>query len=136
MAVHRFQPEVYHITIGSHEPVLRIADGDTVITTTVDARGRNERGEVVAPRSNPQTGPFYIEGAEVGDTLAVHFDRLIPNRDTGWSATVLASNVVDPGFVHELPRDAPLAEWEIDRERGTATLASPETRLGRLTLPI
>ena len=22
---------------------------------------------------NPQTGPFYVEGAEPGDTLALHF---------------------------------------------------------------
>ena len=25
------------------------------------------------PFLNPQTGPFYIEGAEPGDTVAVHF---------------------------------------------------------------
>jgi amidase len=136
MAVHRFHPEVYHITIGSHEPALRIADGDTVITTTVDALGFDEKGQQVAPRSNPQTGPFYVEGAEEGDTLAVRFDRLWPNRTRGCSATSLAPNVVDPGFVRELPRDAPMAEWEIDLERGVATLARPDTRLGRLTLPI
>jgi amidase len=136
MAIHRFIPEVYHNTIGSHEPALRIADGDTVITTTVDARGYDERGQEVAPRSNPQTGPFYVEGAEVGDTLAVHFDRLWPNRSTGWSATILAPNVVDPAFVRSLPQDRPMAEWELDLERGTATLVRPETRLGRLTLPI
>jgi amidase len=29
-----------------------------------------------------------------------------------------------------------MSEWEVDRERGTATLVRPETKLGRLTLPI
>src|SRR5918912_995940 len=99
MAVHHFEPDHYHVTIGSHEPVLRIADGDTVVTTTVDARGRDASGEQVTPGGNPQTGPFFVEGAEEGDRRAVHFDRLWPNRDRGWSGTVIAPNVVDPYYV-------------------------------------
>ena len=35
---------------------------------------------------NPQTGPFYVEGAEPGDTLALHFVALEPARDWGASA--------------------------------------------------
>ena len=30
MATHDFEPTHFHVTIGSHEPVLRIASGDTV----------------------------------------------------------------------------------------------------------
>ena len=60
MAVHRFSPTHYHITIGSHEPVLRIAPGDTVIAATVDATGRDAAGEKVTEAGNPMTGPFYI----------------------------------------------------------------------------
>ena len=41
MAIHHFQPTHYHTAIGPHEPVLRIADGDTVVTTTVDAVGKD-----------------------------------------------------------------------------------------------
>ncbi|WP_258959068.1 hypothetical protein [Paenibacillus tyrfis] len=63
MAVHHFQPKHYHNTIGAHEPVLKIADGDSVVTSTVDARGWDYRGESVAGRGNPMTGPFYVEGA-------------------------------------------------------------------------
>ena len=37
MAVHTFVPTIYHATFGPHEPVLRISDGDTVITSTIDA---------------------------------------------------------------------------------------------------
>jgi acetamidase/formamidase len=136
MAIHRFQPDHYHVTIGSHEPVLRIADADTVITTTVDSGGRDAADQQVTMGGNPQTGPFSIEGAEVGDTLAVHFDRLWPNRTLGRCASRLAPNVVDPQYVCALPSDNPMSEWEVDRERGTATLSRPETKLGRLTLPI
>lgn len=137
MATHRFEPKVYHVTIGWHEPVLTIADGDTVITTTVDAGGCDASGEQVTQGGNPQTGPFYIEGAEVGDTLAVRFDRLWPNRDRGYSGVVLAPNVVDPHYVRQLPEHPEGGgEWALDRERGRATLLRPETKLGRWTLPI
>lgn len=135
MAVHTFQPTHYHRTLGSHAPALHIADGDTVHTTTVDAGGKDFRGEQVTPGGNPQTGPFYVEGAEPGDTLAVTFDRLTPNRDWGYTATVVAPNVVDPQHARQLPTGG-RAEWRIDREQGTATLVSPETKLGNLTLPL
>jgi amidase len=136
MTMHRYHPTHYHLTIGSHEPVLHIAGDDTVITTTVDARGSDLHGNQVSPRGNPQTGPFYVEGAEPGDTLVMHIEQLTPNRDNGFSKTVLAPNVVDPEAVADLPREAPLADWHIDRTSGTATLRSPETRLGALQVPL
>jgi len=40
------------------------------------------------PFVNPQTGPFYVEGAEPGDTLAVHFVSITPARDWGASTTI------------------------------------------------
>lgn len=135
MTTHQFTPTHYHTAIGSHEPVLRIAPGDTVITTTVDAGGHDARNEQVAPFGNPQTGPFYVEGAEPGDTLLVHLDRITPSRATGFTATVLAPNVVDPTFVRELP-DSALADWRIDLAAGTATLADPRPGLGALSLPL
>ena len=135
MTTHHFQPTHYHTTIGSHEPVLRIADGDTVITTAVDASGRDARNEQVTPGGNPQTGPFYVEGAEPGDTLALRLDHLYPSRDNGFTSNVVASNVVDPWYARELPERG-RAHWRIDRAAGTATLLTPETKLGNLTLPL
>ena len=108
MARHAFTPERYYTTMGSHPPALRIAPGDTVVTTTVDAIGQDATGEPITPRGNPMSGPFFVEGAEPGDTLIVRLDRLVPNRSTGWSASVLAPNVVDPEFVRHLP-ERPLA---------------------------
>src|SRR5437868_7997111 len=103
MAMHHFQPTHYHTAIGSHEPVLRIDSGDSVITTTVDALGKDATDAPVTPRGNPQTGPFYIEGSEPGDTLAVRFDRIWPSRVIGYTGSVVAPNVVDPAYVRELP---------------------------------
>ena len=135
MSVHRFEPRVYHTSIGTHAPVLTIASGSTVITTTVDARGMDATGKQVTERGNPQTGPFFVEGAEPGDMLSVTFDRLRPNRKFGWSATAIAPNVLEPETVKQAPDEAP-ARWEIDQEAGTATLVEPRTALGRLALPM
>lgn len=135
MTTHHFHPTHYHTTLGPHEPVLRLADGDTVITTAVDAAGKDARNEQVTPRGNPQTGPFYVEGAEPGDTLALHLDHLHPNRDSGFTASAVAPNVVDPAYVRELP-ERTYGEWRIDRAAGMVTLVKPETKLGNLTLPL
>src|SRR4029078_443386 len=98
MTTHHFQPDHYHTTIGAHDPVLRIADGDTVITTTVDAMGKDSTDTEATPGGNPQAAPFYVEGAEPGDTLVLHLDRITPNRAVGYTSTVVAENVVDPWF--------------------------------------
>jgi len=132
---HQFIPAHYHNTLGPHEPVLRVGDGDSIVTTTVDARGFDHRREQVARRGNPQTGPFYVEGAEPGDTLTVRLEKIEPNRQYGFCGSSVAPNVVDPAYVPELP-DAPLAEWNVDREAGTATLTGPESKLGRFTIPL
>src|ERR1700712_4402079 len=127
--------------MGTYEPALRIGIGDRVITTTVDAGGRDATGEQITPRGNPMTGPFYVEGAEPGDTLVLNLERITPNRPTGWISQTLAANVVDPEYVSELfqhPKGQPEehAIWDIDLAAGTTTLAQPATKLGRLTLPL
>lgn len=141
MPEHHFIPQHYFTTIAAHEPVLRIKPGDAVHTTTVDAGGRDATGTPITPGGNPQTGPFFIEGAAPGDTLMVRLDSIMPNRNTGWTSQTLAPNVVDPSFVPDLWRPNPdalrtLAIWDIDLQANTATLAQPETMLGRLALPL
>lgn len=139
--VHHFEPTHYFNTIGSHEPVLRVSDGDTIITTTVDAAGQDKTGENITRRGNPQTGPFYVEGAEPGDTLAVHLDRLTPNRPIGWTRPVVAPHILDADYIRtvaqEIPETDTICEWEMDVENKTVTLVNPtDTGLGRITLPM
>jgi acetamidase/formamidase len=93
----------YFNAIGVAEPCLRVADGDTVVTDTVDASGLDAREVTVASRPNPMTGPFFIEGAEPGDTLAVRIDRLTPSRATGWTYSPLALTVLDPAAILDRP---------------------------------
>lgn len=139
MATHDFEPTRFHGTLGTHEPILEIEDGDTVRTSTVDAGGHDARGERRSEAPNPQTGPFFVVGAEPGDTLAVHLDRISPSADLARTWTSVAPHVVDPAYVAHLPASRAgrlAADWAIDHAAGTATLVNPITRLGRLTLEL
>ena len=120
MAHHNFTPSHYHTTLGSHDPVLTIADGDTVSTTTVCAGGIDKNGEQATGGGNPQTGPFYIEGAEPGDSISVILDHLKPNRPYGHTSARIAANVLEPGYVPKFNDDIARVIWEIDFENDTA----------------
>ena len=136
MPHYEFTPDHYHTTIGSHEPVLTISDGDTVATTTVDAAGRDASGEQVTQGGNPQTGPFYINDARPGDTLAVTFDYLMPNRDWGHTAGRIAPNVLEPGYVPEFEDDLQTLIWQIDFDSQTASPKDAAGLLASLQLPL
>jgi amidase len=140
MKSHHFQPTEYHLTLGSHPPVLEIGDGDSVITSTVDNMGRDAADREVTAPDNPQTGPFYVREAEAGDVLAVHLERITPNRSIGRTRSHIAAHVLDPGYV-EVPSGGggaaeDLLEWRIDIETWTATLSEPAFPKGPLVLAL
>src|SRR4029079_7573096 len=79
-------PTTYYNTFShSHPPLARIRSNQTVLTKTIDASGRDDQGTVRANPPNPLTGPFYVEGAEPGDAIAVRFTRMRLNRNWGFS---------------------------------------------------
>jgi acetamidase/formamidase len=115
---HRFIPSVFYNTFSSaHVPALRIQSGDRVVTSTVDDMGIDASGKTVAPGPNPQTGPFYVEGAEPGDLLVVTIDTLEPNRATGMSTSVMAANAADPAAFSRR-QDSKRLEWIVDKANG------------------
>ncbi len=119
--IHRFQPTRYYNTLGWHEPALHVDDGDTIVTSTIDAFGKDEHDKSVWQRGNPMSGPFYVTGASPGDTLAVHIDKIKPNRTTGYTYNAIAANVLDPDYVRDMP-EGKLVAWEINVAKKTATL--------------
>ncbi len=135
MATHRFHPTRYHSVIGTAEPCLRVADGDTIIADTIDASGLDAHEVAVAPRGNPMTGPFFIEGAEPGDTLCVRIDRLTPSRATGWTFSPLALTVLDPAAIIDRPAPQRVV-WNIDQASGTVRLQNPPPGLEHFAPPI
>src|ERR1700753_1530881 len=92
----KYRPEAgeYAWTFGGAAPVMRLRTPCVLDVYTEDAFAGMVQSDVdlVArvniPLRNPQTGPFYIEGAEPGDTVAVHFVSLNPARDWAAATTV------------------------------------------------
>ena len=73
---HDFEPQEFHRYFSSSiKPGLRIHPGDTVRTWAVDAGGRDKPGNAPSGGGNPQTGPFYVEGALPNDTLVVRLNE-------------------------------------------------------------
>ena len=65
--------------MGPHEPVLRVHDGDRIVTTTVDYRGFDHKREKAAPRGSLQNGRFCVVEPDAGDTLVVAWESIILN---------------------------------------------------------
>jgi acetamidase/formamidase len=124
---HQFVPERFYNTFSfAHPPALRIKPGDRVVTKTIDAGGTDWNGRSVTTGPNPQTGPFYVEGAEPGDLLVVSFDRIAVSRDDAFSSSLLAPYAVDPGSIAtRVDREPRRVTWRLDRARGIATLSEP-----------
>ena len=92
----------YHATIdtvkyvfGPAEPVARLKSGDVLDTNTLDCFGNAIQKPTdtlsMVKGDNPLTGPFYVEGAEPGDTLAVKILDLQVDGKQGVGA-------IEPGF--------------------------------------
>jgi acetamidase/formamidase len=116
--------------------VLRIWPGDTVHTTTVDAGGADEQGIRRSLGGNPETGPFYIETAWPGDTLAVHFTRIRLNRDYAISDDAIVDRAVDSDMAVKLKDAGNDVRWHLDRERMVATSERPGDHLKSFTVPL
>jgi acetamidase/formamidase len=119
-----------NVFAASHRPALTIDPGDTVVVTSLDARGYLERQQFpgdVRPRMFPGesrghclTGPIAVNGASPGDMLAVTLTTLTPG-DWGWT---LSPGRVDSPVARRLglsdgPQQCLL--WELDAAAGTGT---------------
>ncbi len=129
--------EFHRVFSSSIEPVLRIWPGDTVRTRTVDAAGVDERGKSRVLGGNPQTGPFYVEGAMPGDVLAVHVRKLRLNRATAISDDGLVGRALTTDYASEHKENKfDDVVWNLDLEKGLARPAKPTAHLKDLAVPV
>lgn len=147
MAVVEFTPtpEQYVWTFGGAEPVMEVAPGTVLKLWTEDAfAGRvtssaDKPSEVLNPKElNPQTGPFYVTGAEPGDTLALHVVSLEPARDWAASTTIpLFGALTGTDRTAGLQPPLPELTWiyQIDRAAGKATFVAHESDF-TMTMPL
>ncbi len=130
LSITRFVPteDQYAWTFGGYEPVMRIRPGDVLDLYTEDCFGGRIRTvddlpsrSVTYPFINPQTGPFHVEGAEPGDTLAIHLVDVQPARDWAVSTTVpLFGALTGTKFTATLQPALPERTWvyAVDRAAG------------------
>jgi acetamidase/formamidase len=126
--------EQYAFTFGGVPPLRRVAPGTALRLWSDDAFCGALRsvadlsGEKVDLRFvNPQTGPFHVEGAEPGDTLALHFLAMEPARDWGASAAIpFFGGLTSTDRVATLQDPLPDTTWiyELDRARNTVTFVA------------
>jgi len=144
----RYDPgdKVYFTYCYAHPPAARINPGDTVVTSTRDASNDafTPSDKTLAPKIdltkvNPQTGPFYVEGAEPGDTLVVHIDSIELNRDWGWGGSIPYFGALAPEYKTMMVTPAVpdhLFIWRLDKNTKTATLDMPNSKVGKVEVPI
>ncbi|HEX2174505.1 MAG TPA: acetamidase/formamidase family protein [Nocardioidaceae bacterium] len=147
MDVVEFTPsrDQYAYTFGGVAPVMKVQPGTAMRLWSDDAYGGVLRSvddlsseKLVMPFVNPQTGPFYVEGAEPGDTLALHFVEIEPARDFGASAAIpLFGGMTSTDRTVSLQDPLPDTTWiyELDRERNVVTFAARFSD-HRLDLPV
>lgn len=119
--LHAFVPTDYSNTFSADRaPVLVIWPGDSVQTKTLDSGGVDEQGITRALFGNPQVGPFFVVGAEPGDTLAITLDSLKLNRDYADSLDGVVGRLKTPRVAAEASALGKPVRWELDREKGVA----------------
>ena len=134
---HEIVAQKYCLTFSAAHPVLlRVKPGDSIATKTLDCSGYDEQGEVRSPDGNPLTGPFFVEGAEKGDALRVHLQKLQLNRNWGASCYRLGLFAVSPEFIETMPPNnlypdrvlkgsADLVRWDLDLAQNMVRLRDP-----------
>jgi len=144
---------MYYYTFGPNEPALTIHSGDTVVTTTRDARGLDENLEPIPETqkqssdttafrtANPLVGPIYVEEANPGDTLAVTIQKINLNRNSAWSfhsPNAGGFTGQEPGkelILNELLPEMRF-DWQLDLERKSGTLELKKSKQKRVSIPL
>jgi len=116
---------------GDLPPVMHLKPGDTVETNTVDADGKALEAAGLKPKGpNPLTGPFYIDGAEPGDTLAVRFLHLEVNGKEGWGSSGPGFGALNSShYTPLLGQGIPKMTWtySIDKSANVATFQAHDS---------
>ena len=119
----------------SYTPVTRLKPGNILETNTPDCFGNAIRkpGDTLsmAKGDNPLAGPFYIEGAEVGDTLAVKILDLQVDGDQGIGALAPGFGAINStGYTPMINPPIPEKIWfyPIDHATNTATFHALDSK--------
>ncbi|PPK62559.1 acetamidase/formamidase family protein [Actinokineospora auranticolor] len=144
MRVVRLESEPAY-AFGGRAPAMTVAPGTVVELSTEDCFGGAVRGiddlpsqVCTFPYLNPVTGPIAVEGAEPGDTVAVHFVDIRPTRDWAISTTFPHFGALTATHTTAMLHDAlPERVWryDVDAERGICRFNARDSDLS-IELPL
>lgn len=127
--------ELKYTYSASYKPVARLRSGNILETNTVDCFGNaiKKPGDTLsmAPGDNPLTGPFYIEGAEPGDTLAVKILDLQVDGNQGIGALAPGFGAINStNYTPMINPPIPEKIWfyPIDHATNTATFQALDSK--------
>lgn len=138
-------PDDFVWAFGGTPAVRRVRPGTVLELFTEDCfggrvRSADELPSVVCefPFLNPVTGPFHVEGAEPGDTVALHFVSIEPARDWAVSSTFPHFGALtathQTAMLHP-PLEERVWVYDVDRERRTVTYRARSSDLS-VELPL
>jgi amidase len=150
---HHFKPDIFYHTYGPNEPSHHVKPGDIITAPTVDAGGQDHKGKPIPDKmrqrmrgtslssSNPLTGPFYVEGAEQGDTLVVDIQRIKLTRPSAYSNILpWFGSLTEEAPGRRLLLNDPLPrrryEWRLDLKENTGSVELPDSTIKEAVIPL
>ena len=133
----RYEPKEAELkyVFGVAKPVATVKPGNIIDTRTVDCFGNaiQKPGDTLAKvkGDNPLTGPFYIDGAEPGDTLVVKILELSVDGNQGVAALAPGFGALNTtNYTPMLHTPVPEKIWfyPIDRARNEATFRALDSK--------
>jgi acetamidase/formamidase len=120
---------------GPATPVAHVKPGEIIDTNTVDCFGNaiQKPGDTLAQvkGDNPLTGPFYVDGAQPGDTLVVKILDLTIDSDQGVGALAPGFGALnETNYTPMLHAPVPEKIWfyPIDRAKNEATFSALDSK--------
>jgi acetamidase/formamidase len=131
----RFAPTVGYTTVTVREPVLRVAPGTVLISSTNFGDYYTEDGGAFPG----EVGPIYVEGATPDDMLVVRVRSVVPNHDLAAARLYTGfGGLSNEGGNRVL--NPPIPErryvWQLDRERMTGTTRLQGSRTSEIEIDL
>jgi amidase len=134
--------ELKYTYAASYAPVAHLKSGNILETNTADCFGNviKKPGDTLSmvKGDNPLTGPFYIDGAEPGDTLAVKILDLAVDSDQGVGALAPGFGAINStGYTPMINPGIPEKIWfyPIDHASNTATFKALDSNF-KVKIPL
>jgi amidase len=133
----RYEPRESDLkyVFGNAAPVAHVKPGDIIDTKTFDCFQNKiqKPGDTLAKVTgdNPLTGPFFVDGAEPGDTLAVKILDLDVDSDQGVGALAPGFGALNTtNYTPMLHAPVPEKIWfyAIDRAKNEATFSALDSK--------